>query len=60
MDLSTYVTELIGGLMGTSSFVAAVRSAGRTADAVRVLVPLAGHDRQAAEALAHLAPGIIR
>ena len=60
MDLRTYVTGLCAGLIGASSFVAAVRQAGRTADAVRVLVPLAGHDPQAAEALARLAPGILR
>ena len=58
MDLSTYVTELTAGLIAAPSFVAAVRQTGQTADAVRVLVPLAGHDPQAAEALARLAPGI--
>jgi hypothetical protein len=58
MDLRTYVAELSAGLIGATSFVAAVRQWGRTAEAVRVLVPLAGHDPRAAEALARLAPGI--
>ncbi len=58
VDLSTYVSELTAGLIAAPSFVAAVRQNGRTADAVRVLVPLARHDPQAAEALARLAPGI--
>ncbi len=51
MDLNTYVTELTAGLIAAPSFVAAVRQTGQTADAVRVLVPLAGRDPQAAEAL---------
>jgi hypothetical protein len=58
MDLSTFVSDLRGGVIGAASFVAAVRKAGRTADAVRVLVPIAGYDPKAAEALARLAPGI--
>jgi hypothetical protein len=58
MDLNTYVSELTAGVIAAPSFVAAVRQMGRTADAVRVLVPLAGHDPQAAEALYRLAPGI--
>jgi len=58
MDLNTYVAELTAGLIAAPSFVAAVRQSGRTADAVRVLVPLAGYDPRAAEALSRLAPGI--
>jgi hypothetical protein len=58
MDLNAYVNELTAGLIAAPSFVAAVRQMNRTADAVRVLVPLAGHDPQAAEALYRLAPGI--
>lgn len=58
MDLTTYVTELSAGLIGAASFVAAVRQSGQTAEAVRILVPIAGHNPDAAEALARLAPGI--
>jgi hypothetical protein len=58
MDLKTYIADLSGGAIAASSFVAAVRQTGQIADAVRVLVPLAGHDPRAAEALARLAPGI--
>jgi hypothetical protein len=58
MDLNTYVAELTAGAIAAPSFVAAVRQSGRTADAVRALVPLAGHDPQAADALSRLAPGI--
>lgn len=57
MDLTTYVTELTAGLIGAASFAAAVRQTGQTADAVRLLVPIAQHDAAAAEALARLAPG---
>ena len=58
MDLCTYVADLSAGVIGATSFVAAVRQCGRTADAVRALVPIAGYDPRAAEALARLAPGI--
>ena len=57
MDLTTDVTELTAGLLGAAAFVAAVRRTGQTADAVRVLVPIAGHNPGAAEALRRLAPG---
>jgi hypothetical protein len=60
MDLTTYVTELTTGLIGAASFAAAVRQTGQTADAVRLLVPIATHDPAAAEALARLAPGMHR
>lgn len=60
MDLTTYLTELTTGLIGAASFAAAVRQTGQTADAVRLLVPIAQHDRAAAEALARLAPGLRR
>ena len=60
MDLSTYVAELTAGLIGAAPFVAAVRQTGQTADAVRVLVPIAQHNPAAAEALARLAPGAAR
>lgn len=58
MDLTTYLTELSVGMIGAASFVAAVRLTGQTADAVRQLVPIAGHNADAAEALSRLAPGI--
>ena len=37
MDLRTYVADLSAGVIGATSFVAAVRQCGRTADAVRAL-----------------------
>jgi hypothetical protein len=60
MDLSTYVAELTAGLIGAAPFVAAVRQTGQTADAVRVLVPIAHDNPAAAEALSRLAPGALR
>lgn len=60
MDLGTYIAELTTGLIGATAFAAAVRQTGQTADAVRVLVPIAGHHPAAAEALARLAPGLRR
>ena len=60
MDLTTYVSELTTGLIGATAFAAAVRQTGQTSDAVRVLVPIAGHNAAAAEALSRLAPGLRR